>query len=441
MSARRLLPSLVAALLTALIAVPAEASPGDSLWTKTYDGPASGRDTPSGMAVDPVLHRVYVVGTTTASTGTTGTFTDIVTIAYDGYTGDTIWARRYDGPVHGSDLAIAIVYDPFSGGVTVTGGSESSAGTGQVDAVTIAYAADGSRRWVRRVTNPATDFPTDLTVIDGSTYVLVHGTLGRLIAYDSTGTRLWSRDAITAETLAGLTALESIGGYLLIVGRLYDADGHSKMYTLAYKTDGSFVWTKTFAGGSMQAASTDAAVGSTTLYVTGVYGDALSDIATIAYDPHNGTRLWRRSITRGANRPSGGPFVAVSPDGASIALATSVRVGLVDHFLTRRYLSDGSVDWTAREDEIDESGQPTDVAVGAGGNVYVTGSGTNSGATPGSITLAYPASGPPTAFQAAIANADVQDAGFRVAVDPSGYPVFVASRVGLDIRVDSYATG
>ena len=437
---RRLLTCVIAVASVALAASPASAAPGDPLWTRTYDGPASERDTPRGIVVDPNLHRLYVVGTATAEVSDLGTFTDIVTIAYDLSTGDRIWSRRYDGPVHGSDLAIAIAYDERSGGVTVTGASDATVGSGHLRTVTISYAPDGSRRWVRRVADAdlGNTLPVDLVVIDGSTYVLVHGEgSGRLVAYDAGGARLWGVD-VTAQTLADLTNLESIENYLFVVGRL-SFDGGSAIFTSAFKTDGSAVWTKRITGGSAQAGASDAAVGGTTLYVTGMYGEVLSNIVTIAFDPHDGTRFWRRVITPEADHRLGTPHIDVSDDGSAIALATSDRAGLVDRFLTRRYLSNGAVDWTARENGADDAGQPLDVAIGPEGNIYVTGVGTRSGATPGAFMLAYPASGPPSLFHAAIENADRQDAAFHVTTDPFGGWVFVASRVGLDIRVDAYA--
>ena len=421
--------------------VPAAAAPGAPIWTSTYDGPASGRDTPRGIVVDPTSSRLYVVGTTTAAMNALGTFTDIVTIAYDLETGDRIWTRRYDGRAGGSDLAVAIAFDAASGGVTVTGASDTTIGGGALETVTIAYGPDGSRRWARRVTDPTftRTLPVELVVIDGSTYVLVDGgDRGRLIAYDAAGARRWGVD-VTAGTLAGLTDLVSIGDRLFAVGRV-SYDGGSAMFTSAFGTDGGAVWTKRFTGGTSQAVPSDAAAGGTTLYVTGRYGETLSDIATIAYDQQDGTRLWRRVIAPRPTHRLGSPILDVADDGSAIAVAASDRTELVDRFLTRRYLGNGSVDWTVREDDAGESGQPIDVAIGVEGNVYLTGVGTSSGATPGAFTLAYPASGPPSLFAAGVANTDAQDAGLHLATVPLGDRVLVASRVGLDIRIDAYAT-
>src|SRR3954447_25918608 len=124
MSLRRTLTCVLALASIALTAPSASATAGQTLWTATYNGPTSGPDTPRGMAIDPNLHRVYVVGTTGDDQAA-----DIVTVAYDRDRAAKLWARRYDAPAHGGDLAVAIASNLWSGGVVVTGMSESVAGT------------------------------------------------------------------------------------------------------------------------------------------------------------------------------------------------------------------------------------------------------------------------------------------------------------------------
>ena len=434
---RRLAIPMLALVSIALAVPPAAASPGDTLWTKTYDGPSSGSDTPRDMVIDPVQYRLYVVGTSED-----GTSTDMVTVAYDLYTGSKIWARRYDGPAHGADLGVAISYDPYSRGVTVTGATEEVAGSGRLDAVTISYLLDGSRQWTRRITNPDTDLPAALTVVDGSTYVLVHGGHGRLIAYDPGGMRRWARDVTTGQ-LAEAVDLQSIGDYLLAVGRNQNATG-TAILTTAFRTDGSAVWTDRFAGPVHDAVAADAAIGAhgSTLYVTGAYSDGTSrKITTIAYDPHDGHRFWRRSIAPQApSEVDLRPHIAVSEDGGSIAVAMGSQLNNVYTFLTRQYHSDGSVAWTARENGPNDAGQVADVAIGLGtGTVYVTGSGTNTNAAQGPFTVGYTLAGPPSQFETAIPPIDLADGATCLVPGPFGDRVFVGSRVGGDIRVDAYA--
>jgi hypothetical protein len=108
--------------------------------------------------------------------------------------------------------------------------------------------------------------------------------------------------------------------------------------------------------------------------------------------------------------------------------------------LTRQYHSDGSIDWTARENGPNDVGQVSGVAIGLGGTVYVTGYGTNAGTAQGPFTVAYASTGPPSQFEAAIAPTKLDDSATCLVPGPFGDRVFVGSRVDDDLRVDAYAT-
>src|SRR5262245_48012508 len=190
-----------------MTAVPAHAA-GETYWTKIYAGPAGKLDTIAGIAVDPhTPYWVWVVGTSVSDT----THSDIVTMMLDAYTGKKIWARRYDGPAHGADQAVAIAATTNFSEVIVTGWSETPAESQQFDGVTLAYQYDtGERRWADRfsMSSHSSDAPVDLVAVDGRSYVLVGGTdHGGLVAYDSAGSRTWHR-TVTNRTIASLVGLE-----------------------------------------------------------------------------------------------------------------------------------------------------------------------------------------------------------------------------------------
>ena len=148
-------------------------------WRATYDGPASQADAATAIGIAPSGRRVFVTGSSDASTGrarlatvaydaTTGAMrwvareltagdgfvNDIVagsgrvfiagggrrsmlTVAYDGTSGARSWSSAY--PVRGYVGATAVAVGPSLGGVVVTGG---------VPMTTIAYApATGRRLW------------------------------------------------------------------------------------------------------------------------------------------------------------------------------------------------------------------------------------------------------------------------------------------------------
>jgi len=123
-----------------------EISDGTIIWASEYNGPASGNDEATAIAVD-LVGNVYVTGKSEGS----GTDFDYVTIKYDP-NGTPAWsgtgihegAARYDGPGNGFDEAVAIEVD--SSGVYVTGKSTGS-GTG-LDYATIKYDVDsGNPLW------------------------------------------------------------------------------------------------------------------------------------------------------------------------------------------------------------------------------------------------------------------------------------------------------
>ena len=103
---------------------------GNELWSARYNGTGDNRDEANDIAFD-VEGNIYVTGFSYGS----GTSYDYATVAYD-YSGNELWAARYNGPENSDDYANAIATDD-AGNVYVTGGSVGS-GTGY-DFATIKY--------------------------------------------------------------------------------------------------------------------------------------------------------------------------------------------------------------------------------------------------------------------------------------------------------------
>jgi hypothetical protein len=421
-----------------LTAQPAQAA-GETSWTKIYAGPAGSLDTIVGIAVDPrTPYWVWVVGTSDGGT----THNDIVTMMLDAYTGKKIWARRYDGPAHGSDQAVAIAATTNFSEVAVTGYSEATAGTQRFDAVTIAYQYDtGQRRWADRfsMSSHSSDVPVDLAAVDGRSYVLIGGTdHGGLVAYDSAGSRTWHR-TVTDRSLTGLVGLEELGGYLFAVGNVSTSTGTAYLSTGFKELDGSLVWSKRYDGpGHGGAVATDASVSGTILYVTGTATDgAKRPITTIGYFPHDGARFWLHTIAAQApGNLDADPKIAGAPDGTAVAVAATSYLDGVGTFLTREYGADGSTTWTARVNGPEDVGIVHDIAVDPNGNVAVTGRGATTASTPGPLTVRYSSTGVRT-FTATVAPATGADVAWVTVFDGFGSHVLVGSRWNDDMRVDS----
>ena len=98
------------------------ASTGARLWAKRYDGPANLADVATALGVSPDGSTVFVTGYSFRSTGR-----DYATVAYDASAGDRLWAKRYDGPLEDAedyDVPTALEVSPDGTSVFVTGSSQ-----------------------------------------------------------------------------------------------------------------------------------------------------------------------------------------------------------------------------------------------------------------------------------------------------------------------------
>ena len=149
---------------------------GDRLWAARYDGPAGGRDEAAAVEVSPDGSAAFVTGTSAGST----TGLDFVTLGYQASTGQRLWARRYDGPGSGDDVAAGAGVHPDGSEIYVTGSSRGS--TTGADYTSLAYdAATGSRLWVERFTGPGTraDWAAGLAMAPDGSHAFVTGTSSR----------------------------------------------------------------------------------------------------------------------------------------------------------------------------------------------------------------------------------------------------------------------
>lgn len=111
------------------------AGPGTRLWLSRFSGAQGSSGAPASMAVSPGGRRVFVTGFSAGNAP--GDLGDYATVAYDAQTGARLWARRYNGPGKGTDLAASVAVSPSGTMVFVTG---SSMRNGSVsDYATIAY--------------------------------------------------------------------------------------------------------------------------------------------------------------------------------------------------------------------------------------------------------------------------------------------------------------
>ena len=314
---------------------------GGVLWAARYDGPASGDDVATAIAVDPAGN-VYVTG---FSDGGAGTKYDYATIKYDPW-GIQLWAAaaRYDGPVNDNDKAWAITLDSV-GNVYVTG--ESQGGVTRLDYATIMYnGATGSQVWLDIYDGPAksTDEAYDI-VLDpaGPTgYVYITGESMGIIGGAP------NFDYATIK-------YNAVNGSRLWVDRYDYANGNDVGFAVGLDASGNPYVTGESAG-----------VG------TG------QDYATIRHDRFTGNRLWVSRYDGPAALDDVGRDLAVDAagnvcvTGFSTAFMTPGGIPIHD-YATIKYDSAGNQLWLARYDYMALDDKGYGIGLDSSGNVYVTG--------------------------------------------------------------------
>lgn len=119
---------------------------GARLWVSRFNGPVSGDDTASGVALDDGSN-VYVTGTSLGN----ASGNDYATIKYNS-NGVPQWITRFNGVINSTDTAAALAVHKTSHNVYVTGSSLGS-GTGN-DFATVKHDGNGNIIWVNRFNGP-----------------------------------------------------------------------------------------------------------------------------------------------------------------------------------------------------------------------------------------------------------------------------------------------
>jgi hypothetical protein len=358
-------------------AVAGPEAPSNRIWATRYLRGEFGED----VAVSHDGARVFVTGTAAGLP-----VENFGTVAYDAETGAQIWAATYDGP-EGNDQAVALAVSPDDHVVYVTGNSlEADANS----FATVAYdAATGLQLWVARYssTGDLGAIPSDLVVSPDGTKLFVTGqTLGTefdfaTVAYDAgTGTQMWTanydgpghgRDEATAIGVA------PDGSSVFVAG---DSPGTDSVYddvaTIAYDpTNGSVRWVARFDGGHLYAEANDLAVAPDgRLFVTGL---SIGAYATEAYDQTSGALLWIRAFHGPRAGVDTARSVGVSPNG-SLVFVTGTSNGFTGpDFGTIAYsATTGATIWmNVYNGSGDRSDNAEELAVAPDGSrVFVTGS-------------------------------------------------------------------
>jgi WD40 repeat protein len=154
------------------------AATGARRWVSRYNGPRNKDDFAVSVAAGPGGRTAFVTGSSPGAASSV----DYATVAYNAATGAPRWVRRYNGPASGADFASSLAVSPGGSAVFVTGTSCADTSgctrTSLSAYATLAYsAATGARLWASRYHVPGGQSGASaLTASPDGTKVFVTGT-------------------------------------------------------------------------------------------------------------------------------------------------------------------------------------------------------------------------------------------------------------------------
>jgi hypothetical protein len=321
-----------------------------------YDGAVHGADVALAAVVTPDGATVIVTG---YSANTNPDFFDYATVAYDTATGARKWLARYHGPngPNANASAYAAVVTPDGAAVIVTGSSRNA--TGGFDYATVAYdTATGARKWVARY-DGGTAAKAIAVTPDGATVIVTGYTV--TIAYDATtGAQKWV--AGFGGDFADAVVVTPDAATVIVTGN--SASSSSNYETVAYDTaTGVQKWVADYNGpghGEDDARAAVVTPDSATVIVTGgSFGKSSSfDYATVAYDAATGVQRWVARYDGPAHAADIANAAAVTPDGTSVIVTgDSQDAESSNDWETVAYnTASGAKQWSARHDAHEPDG-------------------------------------------------------------------------------------
>jgi uncharacterized delta-60 repeat protein len=315
---------------------------GSQLWVARYNGPANGYDLAYALTLDNAGN-VYVTG------WSQGNFTDAdyATIKYNS-SGNQIWVARYNGPASGEDKASAVAVDSADN-VYVTGSSTGN-GTGS-DYTTIKYDSEGNQLWVARYNGSANKGDqASVIALDGLGNIYVTGSSAgngtetdyATVKYDSHGNQLWAtRYSGPANGEDGATVLAvDISSNVYVTGASTGNGTGADYATIKYDVNGNQIWVARYNGPANSEDKASALVmdSAGSIYVTGwsTGNDTSYDYATIKYS-NAGKQLWVARYDGPASRPDKAYALALGSSGSVYVTGRSSGKGTYYDFATLKY--------------------------------------------------------------------------------------------------------
>lgn len=366
---------------SAAVSLEAYSQNGAPVWTNTFDG--SSDDEAYSMALDK-SGNVFVTG---ISTGT-NRFFHTTTVAYAN-TGTALWTNNYFSATNGVAIAIAIAADSH-GKVVLAGTTDDTNGASYL---TVAYSAAGTPLWTNlyaplvssnaAVANALTMDSTGNVFVTGYGYSNATNRLESCftLAYSPTGVPLWTNhyDGPAGGDSYAQAIVADKNGNVFVTGYSNDTNGGFEYATIAYSNAGLPLWTNQYSRmrHGIDEPKAIAVDGNGNVFVTGksigISGN--SDYATFAYSS-TGTPLWTNFYSSPFYGDSVGMALAVGANGNVFVTGNSAGLSGWDDYLTIAYSGAGVPLWTNRFDggAYDDA---ISIALDNLGHVFVTGDSIN----------------------------------------------------------------
>lgn len=353
---------------------------GVKRWAVRYNGPKDSTDIAYALAVDK-NGNVYVGGCSIGANGNT----DGVAIKYNS-AGMRQWVARYNGPADWHDGIFEIEVDD-AGNVYVTGYSYGA--LNGYDFMTIKYNSTGAQQWVARYNGSGNqeDIAYEMAVDNaGNVYVNGYST-GKsgnhdflTVKYNSAGIQQWearyNAEADSSDISYNI-ALDGAGN-VYVAGTSYGNSGNFDYVTIKYNNAGIEQWMSRYNGqGNRDDRVRDLTVDAAgNVYVTGrgFESSGTNDYTTVKYD-NAGVQQWVARYKSPGNGTDQAFRVIVDGSGNVYVTGYSYFGPDTDNdYVTIKYNSAGKREWLMRfNSHADSTDIAYDMAIGAAGNVYVTG--------------------------------------------------------------------
>jgi len=410
---------------------------GAPVWTNRYSGPVNYDDSTSGLAVDS-SGNVFVTGNSGGICATLG---------YSS-AGVPLWTNFHSGPQYSYQLANYVAVS-ITGNVYVSGVFVDPV-TGDDGFITVAYANSGLPLWTNLYTGlgGGDDQPDDIAV-DGSGKVVVAGRSYDtnsssydlvVIAYAENGNGLWTnRFSEPGDRSESGTQILINNGNFYVGGYTRSPNTRSDFLTVAYSNSGQFLWANSYDGFGTNDDYITCMAGDSSgnVYVAGVsvgYGNNIEDFATVAYSA-GGAPLWsnRYGSVSPINSPVDIPYV-VSVDGNGDIV---VRGNAGGYYAAVAYSPSGTSLRTNQHPGLGGA----DFFVSSNGTVHLTGSGYTAGSNPYDlVTIAFSSQDVPVWTNRYNAPGNANDLAQAVAVGANGN-VYVTGSSSLSLSSPGYDSG